>query len=152
MVYGDSKQTTKWNIYKYEPYGGASYQVLIPFILKKDAKVNVNFSVEARGGTYDSLFTVAIVDNGQSAVSDTKEYTTDNQWRTFNVSVTTRNVIPAGKYYIKVNHIDPNQSIKYATTSGTLTNNEYIQVPSNGVIPSNLYGHAEALAKYTITT
>ena len=152
VVYGDSKQTTMWDSYVYSP-SSESYKVYIPFILKKAAKVNVNFSVQAKADTpFTKKFSARIDDSNKLAVSATHEYQLSSNWETYNVSITTENVVTAGTYYIEINHITKAMSIKYTTTSGTLTNNEYIQVTSDGIIPSALAGHAEALAKYTITT
>ena len=151
VMYGDSKQTTVWDSYD---YSGNNTKVYIPFILKKAAKVNVNFRTQGKATMYPFAATIhaAITNSDKLKVSNSFDYNIGSDWKTINASLTTNDVIPSGTYYIEIDQRNSFVYIKYTTTSGTLTNNEYIQVTSDGIIPSSLNGHAEALAKYTITT
>ena len=68
----------------------------------------------------------------------------------YNISLTTTNTINAGQYYITINS-SRYHTFYYQTTSGTLTNNNYIEIPANSSKPSAIAA-AQALAKYTILT
>ena len=153
VVYGDSKQTTKWTTIEY----GFNQiirdiETYTPFILKKNAKLKVEFTLNVKAKASDESFTVELTDVNFATVSDTVviEESDPSLIKTYDISLTTTNTIPAGEYYITIKSNIYNV-FYYQTTSGTLTNNSYIEIPANSSKPRAI-SEAQALAKYTIIT
>ena len=146
VVYGDSKQTTNWTQYAFTPAGGNSdyTEVYLPFKLKKAAKVKINFSTQAKTtDTYYNQFFYSIRTENGSILSDNNVAFVNTDWQTKNISIETKTVVPAGTYYIYIDHYDSAIIIKYSTTTGTLTNDNYIEVLPDALRPSAIIGHAQ---------
>ena len=153
VVYGDSKQTTKWNTIEYGfDQVHDDIETHIPFILKKNAKLKIEFTVNAKAhsGPYEE-FWVSLTDaNYHPVIEGIPVATSVFEIKPYDISLTTTNAIPAGTYYITFSS-DRWNTIYYQSTSGTLTNNNYIEIPANSSRPSAISA-AQALAKYTIIT
>lgn len=153
VVYGDSKQTTKWTTieYGFNQVSG-DIETYTPFILKKNAKLKVEFTISAKAKASNESFTVKLTNAHFTPVSNTVfiEESGFGVIKTYDISLTTTNTINAGQYYITINSNRYNIFF-YQTTSGTLTDNSYIKIPANSSKPSSISA-AQALAKYTIIT
>lgn len=153
VVYGDSKQTTKWTTIEYGfNQTTGSIRTRTPFTLKKNAKLTVEFTLNAKAMSSYESFTVKLTDFNFTPVSNTVAISESDPSliKTYNISLTTTNTIPAGEYYITIES-DRFNTFYYQTTSGTLTDNNYLKIPTNSTQPTAIAA-AQALAKYTIIT
>ena len=153
VVYGDSKQTTKWTTIEYGFFQTSSgFITRTPFTLKKAAKLTVEFTINAKAQSSGESFNVKLTNANYNAVSDVVTIIEDNfaTIKPYSISLTTTNTIPAGEYYITLES-DRFNTFYYQSTSGTLTDNNYLKIPANSSHPTAIAA-AQALAKYTIIT
>lgn len=149
-MYGDSKNTTKWEGHGLMLNGGDMYAA---FKLKRPVKnLKVEFSDYVQAANVRDvhlIFSLLAVyeTGGSSSLVNVHKTVPAHTSATLNVALEWHNLLSDNVHYLVAVNTDRAANVSIPNSNGTITNNDYIDANARGILKNTYPG----LMKYTIT-